>query len=176
MVPDEVDFRVVERTFLKNLLSAELVTTVYDRDFFREACQVDAFFHRRVASTDDEEFFFFKERAITDSTVRDTATAELFFTRYADFFILCTRRDDDRPCVVIFVVCMNRFVCFTVFDASNVSVRIFCAECFRVVEHFLREIGSEDAIVSWVVLDIFCVRHLTARNPAFDHQCRKVRT
>ncbi len=100
MVPDEINFFVIECALLKDLLGAQLIATVNDGHFVRETGEVYPFFYGRVSSSDDNEVFVFEEGTVTYGTVRNTASAEFFFTRDTDFLY-------SAPVVMITGTCLE---------------------------------------------------------------------
>src|SRR5262249_3241902 len=75
-VPEEVNFRILERLVLHDLRRAQVIAAMHHGDVRGVARQERRLFHRRIAAADDDNPFAFEEEAIAGGASRHTQAPE----------------------------------------------------------------------------------------------------
>src|SRR5262249_26327782 len=95
-VPDDVDLRMGEEPVLQDLLGAEMVAAMHDRDLAREIGQEKRFLDRGVAATDYDHFSVAIEETVASGAGRYAKALEAVLGGKSQPFGLGACRNDER--------------------------------------------------------------------------------
>src|SRR5258707_681660 len=94
-VPQHVDFRILEQPVLQDLLGAEAVAPMRDRDLGGKVGEKQRFLDRGVAAADDENLLAAVEEAVAGGAGRDAVSLELLLRGQLKPARLGAGRDDE---------------------------------------------------------------------------------
>ena len=171
-VPDDVDLRIAEQPVLQNLLGAQLVAPVHERDPARVVGQIDRLLDRGVAAADDDHLLVAEKEPVAGRAGRHAKPAKRRLAGHAEPARLRAGRDDDRLADIAVARIAGRDkrparqierVDLVEDDAGSDMLGLFL--------HLLHQPGTLDDVgETGIVLDIGRDRQLAAGLHPGDHQ------
>ncbi len=138
----------------------------------RIAREITSLFQGRVAASDDRDRVPLEKGSVTHSTVRHPATGVFGLARNSELDRRPPRRDDDGRSVIHFIE-LGPYLELPVFLSLNRVDRIgddVGSELLRVIRHLLRQVSTQNALETGVVLDEFRIEQLASGQASFDDQ------
>ncbi len=174
VVPDDVDRTralPLEQVVLQDLLGAQLVAAMDQRDVRGDVGQVQRFLDRRVAAADDRDTLAAEEEAVAGGAGRDAAALELFLGLEAQVLRARTRRDDQRVAGVIAAIALQQQRALAEVHLVDVVHQDFGVEALGVFAHAFHQARAGEAVrVAGPVVDLGRRHELAALFHARDQQ------
>ena len=168
---------LVEQLVLQDLLGAQAIAAMHQRDLGGDVGQVQRFLDSGVAATDHHDFLIAIEEAIAGRTGRDALAHELLLTRQAQILRAGAGGDDQGITAVAAVVTLEQERTLAEGHFVDVVEQDFGLEALGVTTHALHQLRPLHAsIVAGPVVDVGGGGQLTTHLHAGDQERLEIGT
>ena len=169
-IPDHLDIRKGEESFLQDLGRAKLVPPVDDVDLLAAAGQEDGILDRHVSAADDRHVGASEKCAVAGRAVGHAHACEFLLTGDAELSVARAGRQDHGFGLVDFVLRVHLLDVLGQLELRDFRGHEFCTEVVGVVTHFHGQIHAGDARKARIVVNLIGIDDLAAAHEVlFDN-------